>query len=65
MQLQLAGENEEKRHGLGEVLAAVFAGFALVVPTFLAMTAPVVIGCPMPGRGPRLFSGRTHGGLQV
>lgn len=38
------------------VLAAVFAGFAPVVPTFLAMTAClVVIGCPMPGRGPRLF----------
>ena len=38
------------------VLAAVFAGLAPVLPTFLGITAFLfVIGCPMPGRGPRLF----------
>ena len=38
------------------VVAALFAGLLPVLPTLLGIGAfLVVIGCPMPGRGPRLF----------
>ena len=41
------------------LLAAMLAGFIPVLPYFAAMGAVfLVVGCPMPGRGPRFFQRR-------
>lgn len=40
----------------GRLLPALFAGNAPVLPTLIGIAAfLIVLGCPMPGRGPRLF----------
>lgn len=40
----------------GRLLPTLFAGIAPVLPTLIGIAAVlIVLGCPVPGRGPRLF----------